>query len=67
MTHPHGEGNWRILGLADMARALREGRPHRANAEVALHVLEVMEKAVQSGDEGRRLAVETRCERSEGV
>ncbi len=67
MTHPHGEGNWRILGLADMARALREGRPHRANAEVALHVLEVMEKAVQSGDKGRRLAVETRCERPAGV
>jgi hypothetical protein len=30
-------------------------------------VLEVMEKITQSGDEGRRLQVETRCERPEGV
>lgn len=64
---PHGDDNWRILGLADMARALREGRPHRASADLALHVLEVMEKIIQSGDQGRRLQVETRCERPEGV
>ena len=64
---PHGDDNWRILALADMARALREGRPHRASADLALHVLEVMEKIIQSGDEGRRLQVETRCERPEGV
>jgi predicted dehydrogenase len=67
MTHGFGDDNWRILGLADMARAIREGRPHRANAAVALHVLEVMEKIIQSGDEGRRLDVETRCERPEGM
>ena len=67
MTHAYGDDNWRILGLADMASALREGRPHRANAAVALHVLEVMEKIVQSGTEGRRLEVETRCERPEGM
>jgi predicted dehydrogenase len=65
--HGHGDDNWRILGLADMARALREDRPHRANADLALHVLEVMEKITASGDAGRRLEVETRAERPAGV
>ncbi|WOI57824.1 Gfo/Idh/MocA family oxidoreductase [Palleronia sp. LCG004] len=40
---PHGDGNWRGLGLAEMAAAIREGRPHRADGALALHVLEVIE------------------------
>jgi len=67
LAFPHGDDNWRILGLADMARAIREDRPHRASADLALHVLEVMEKIIASGDAGRRLTVETRVKRPAGV
>lgn len=42
-THAYGQGNHRILGLADMAHAIAENRPHRAGLDLALHVLEVME------------------------
>ena len=34
--------NDRGLGLAEMARAIIERRPHRASGDVALHVLAVM-------------------------
>jgi hypothetical protein len=32
----------RGIGVADMARAIRRGEPHRASGEMALHVLEMM-------------------------
>jgi predicted dehydrogenase len=53
----------RGIGLADMLSAQRVGRPHRASAEMALHVLELMTGALQSAAEGRRLDLTTSCER----
>jgi hypothetical protein len=41
LTHGHA-GNDRCLGVADMAYALRTGRPHRANGELAYHVLDAV-------------------------
>ncbi|WDR02033.1 Gfo/Idh/MocA family oxidoreductase [Devosia algicola] len=40
---PYADGNYRSIGLADMAHAILADRPHRANGDLALHVLEVME------------------------
>src|SRR5262249_44744920 len=40
---PYEDGNYRSIGLADMAHAIRSDRPHRASGDLALHVLEVME------------------------
>jgi len=60
---PYGDGNYRSIGLADMALALREGRPHRASGALALHVLEVIEAIVRSSGEGRRIPVETSVDR----
>lgn len=55
--------NYRGLGLADMARGIADGRPHRANGDVALHVLAVME-AILTAAEGRTIVeVSHRCER----
>jgi predicted dehydrogenase len=54
------ENNRRGVGLLEMARAIRENRPHRANGEVALHVLEIMEAAHRSMKEGRHIELETR-------
>ncbi len=34
--------NARALGLADMAKAMQTGRPHRCNSEQQLHVVEIL-------------------------
>ncbi|EJC83678.1 putative dehydrogenase [Rhizobium leguminosarum bv. trifolii WSM2297] len=44
--------NYRMLGLADLARAIIEGRAPRASGELALHVLEVMEAILRAGESG---------------
>jgi predicted dehydrogenase len=66
-TRQQGDGrevaDYRMAGVFDMAAAIAEGRPHRASGELALHVLEVMEALEKSSDEGRRIAIESRCER----
>jgi len=49
---PYADANYRIIGLAEMAHAIRAGRPHRANGELALHALEVMEGFQTSSDSG---------------
>lgn len=61
--HAYANGNFRILGAADMAHAIRNGRPHRASGALALHVLEVMEAFQRSSDAGTHIAIESRPER----
>ena len=48
--------NYRMLGVADLAAALRAGRAPRASGALALHVLEVLEAILAAGD--RRAPVE---------
>jgi predicted dehydrogenase len=55
---PIGRG----LGVADFADALATGRPHRQGAELALHVVEVMESFHTSSDSGRRQELQSTCE-----
>jgi predicted dehydrogenase len=57
--------DYRIIGLLDMAAALRQGRAHRANGDLALHVLEVLDAFERSSVEGRHVMIETPCERPE--
>jgi predicted dehydrogenase len=63
--HSHGntEGEFRSIGVADMAAAIVSNRPHRASGALALHVLEAMEAFQISSDEGRRVKLETTVER----
>jgi len=61
--HAYADGNYRILGVADMAHAIRENRPHRASGELAFHVLEVMEAFNRSSQTGRFVSIESRPER----
>jgi predicted dehydrogenase len=63
VEHAYADGNYRILGLADMAQAIRQGRPHRASGELAFHVLEVMEAFQTSSDLGATVAIASRPER----
>ncbi|MDR9759909.1 Gfo/Idh/MocA family oxidoreductase [Rhizobium redzepovicii] len=44
--------NYRMLGLADLARAIIEGRAPRASGDLALHVLDVMEAILRAGETG---------------
>ncbi|MEU9336676.1 Gfo/Idh/MocA family oxidoreductase [Streptomyces sp. NPDC048290] len=56
-------GAGRGTGLADLAAALAAGRPHRASAELAAHVLDVMLTLLDAAEEGRALPVTSTCER----
>jgi predicted dehydrogenase len=49
--------NYRMLGVADLARSLVDGRKPRASGELALHVLEVMEGILEAGRTGRAVAI----------
>lgn len=44
--------NYRMLGVADLARSLAEGTPPRASGQLALHVLEVLEGILTAGATG---------------
>jgi hypothetical protein len=63
LTHGNVEGEFRSIGVADMAAAILAGRPHRASGALALHVLEAMEAFQTSSDEGRRVSLTTTVER----
>ena len=51
--------NYRMLGLADLARAITENRALRASGELALHVLEVMEKILFAGETGTAQTIDS--------
>ncbi len=53
----------RGLGVADMARGLLTGRPHRASGELANHVLEVMHAIHQASDTDSHVSIESQCDR----
>lgn len=62
LTHTYVE-NSRGLGVADMACALRSGRPQRAGGEMAFHVLDVMEAIEDASREGKHIEPESTCEK----
>jgi predicted dehydrogenase len=51
----------RGIGIADMAEAIRDGRPHRASGELAYHVLEVLLALERSARESRHTEMASRC------
>jgi predicted dehydrogenase len=55
------ENAGRGTGVADLAVALLAGRQHRASAELALHVLDVMQTLLESARERQSLPVTTSC------
>jgi predicted dehydrogenase len=62
LTHGYAE-NSRGIAVADMAYALRSGRPHRANGDLAYHVLEAMHGFHDASDQGTHYAMQSTCER----
>lgn len=55
--------NSRALGLADMAKAIEEGRLPRTSYKQTLHVLEVMTAFTKSSEEGRTVEIASAYER----
>jgi predicted dehydrogenase len=55
-----GTHETRGIGIEELAIALAEGRPHRANADLALHVLEAAEAIAASAERRRFIELETR-------
>ncbi len=55
----------RGLGVADMAAAMRDGRPHRANGQMAYHVLDAMHAVLDAARTGQHITLQSTCERPE--
>ena len=62
LTHSYRE-NSRGLGAADMAAAFFKGRAHRANGELAYHVADVMESALEAAHAGKAITLRSTVER----
>ena len=56
--------NSRALGLADMCKALRTGREHRANYQQQRHVLEIMTSFSKSSKKGAMVELTSRYTRT---
>jgi len=62
LTHGKTE-NARGVGAADMAKAIATGRKHRADGELAYHVLEAMHGFHDASEQGAHYAMKSSCER----
>lgn len=60
---PAHAGGARGLGLAEMAAAIVNDRPHRASGDLALHVTEVMDAILEAGRTGTAIRIQHQCER----
>ena len=66
----HNQGrmaNYRTAGLADMAAAIAEGRPHRCGQDLVQHVMEVLLALIASGESGEVVQISSRCKRPEAL
>ena len=62
LTHGYAAQS-RGLGIADMALAIRTDRPHRANADLSFHVLDIMTALLETTDTSRHITLESTAER----
>lgn len=57
----------RGIGILDLAASLRDARPHRASAELALHVLDAMESILAAARSGTAVELVTTADRPAAV
>ena len=57
----HGDYMLRGVGAADLAYAIRGGRPHRASGELAFHVLDLMHAFVEASEQEKYIYPESSC------
>lgn len=53
----------RGIGVAEMAAAMRSGRPHRASGQLAFHVLDAMHAILEAAQAGQHVALSSSCDR----
>jgi len=53
--------NSRGVGVADMAVAIRNGRPHRASGEMAYHVIDIVNALHDASRENRHIELQSTC------
>lgn len=61
LTHSAEVG--RGIGAADMAHAIRSGRPHRATGDLAYHVLELMHAFHEASEQGSHVQIASQIDR----
>ena len=61
------QANYRCAGLADMAAAIAEDRPHRCSQTLATHVVDIMTAILKSGETRQWVELSTTCERPEPI
>ena len=59
----HSDEVKRGIGVADMAYALRSGRPHRVSGALAYHVLDVMCASLEASESGSHIEIQSSVER----
>lgn len=62
LTHGYTQ-NSRGIGVADMAQSMQTGQPHRANGEMAFHVLDIMQSFHEASSQGRHIELASTCTR----
>jgi predicted dehydrogenase len=62
LSHGYAE-NSRGVGIADLAQAIRSGRPHRASGRMAYHVLDCMYAFYDAAKSGKRVNIASTCAR----
>ena len=62
-----GDRDARGLGLHDLVEAIAEGRPHRASAELAAHVVDVATSILDSGERGSVVQITSDARRPEAL
>ena len=62
LTHGYVR-NSRGIGVADMGRALRSGRRHRAHGDMAYHVLDIMHAVHEASHNDKHVFPASTCER----
>jgi predicted dehydrogenase len=60
-------GAARGYGVSDLASALTTGTTHRANGEIAYHVLDVMEGLLAAAGSGQAVDITSCCDRPPAV
>lgn len=58
----HSDQVSRGIGVADMARSIAQGTPHRASGEMAFHTLDTMHSFYESSDTGRAVRLQSTCD-----
>jgi len=60
---PNYAENWRSLGVAELAYAIRGGRPARAGSELTYHVLDILHAFHDASLAGRHIELQSTCDR----